>query len=435
MTKAGALERAAQAQVLADQGRHGEAAAAFRAALAQRCDLPGVPRIAARSLSAAGDGAGAARLLALAAAEIPDAELCRQAAVAWQEAGHLAESIPWYRRAGLTAAADGATRAWQAQTGKVRPAQAPDDPLLLEALRRVPLLARTDWRDMSFAALTGGRHNTLYRIDSAAGCHVLRLERFPPDRWYGYGREYATLRTAHDLGLAPEVLYFDSADGTLLQPFVNGRPLDADDFDDEPRLRRLGRLLARLHTGPPLQGRYDIFRLIRPLEQKLSDLDTAEFPDLPRIGAWVHTLDRLLRANRVAPAPCHNDPVPANLFDDGVRLQLIDWQCAGMTDPDYEVGFFLAEVLPHPARQRALLEELFGRADHPRTARVLLYQAISRYYWLLFGLRLRRDGLGEEAWGRRVRVNLRRIRQMGRDDTMKRAVEVVARYREGAIPA
>ncbi|GEM_PF-2130684 len=377
-----------------------------------------------------GDGAAMARRLALAAAENPDAERCRQVAVAWQEAGHLAESIPWYRRAGLAQAADAAIRAWQAQTGKVRPPQAPDDPLLLEALRRIPLLARTDWRDMSFSVLTGGRHNTLYRIDSAAGCHVLRLERFPSDRWYGYGREYATLRTGRDLGLAPEALYFDSADGTLLQPFVNGRPLTADDFDDEPRLRRLGRLFVRLHGGPPMQGDYDVFRLIRPLERALSDQDTTDIPDLPRIGAWVHHLDRLLRANGVPSAPCHNDPVPANLFDDGTRLLLIDWQCAGMTDPDYEVGFFLAEVAPYPAGQRALLDALFGCADHPRTARVRLYQAISRYYWLLVGLRMRRDGLGEEAWGRRVRVNLRRIRQMGQDETMKSALQVVAPYRE-----
>lgn len=435
MTKATALDRAAQAQALADQGRHDEAAAAFQAALTQRCDLPGVSRIAARSFAATGDRVGAARLLALAAAETPEADLCRQAAVAWREAGHLAECIPWYRRAGMAAAADAAIRAWQAQTGKVRPAQAPDDPLLLDALRRVPPLARTDWRDMGFAALTGGRHNTLYRIDSAAGCHVLRLERFPADRWYGYGRELATLRIAHDLGLAPEVLYFDSADGTMLQPFINGRPLDVDAFDDEARLRRLGGLFGRLHGGPPLPGRYDIFRLIRPLELSISDQDTAEFPDLPRIGAWVHGLDRLLRANGVTPAPCHNDPVPANLFDDGSMLQMIDWQCAGMTDPDYEVGFFLAEVRPRRERQRALLQELFGRADHPRAARVLLYQAISRYYWLLYGLRLRRDGRSEAEWGRRVRINLRRIRKMGRDDTMKRAVAVVAAYRADTAPA
>ena len=425
-----AREQADLAQALAGQGRHGEAAAVFRVALDRCCDLSGISRVAARSLAAIGDGAGAARLLGLAAAESPGPAACREVAVAWQESGHLAECIPWYRRAGHPEAAEAAISAWQAQTGKVRPAQAPDDPLLREALRRVPLLARTDWRDMSFASLTGGRHNRLYRIDSAAGCHVLRLERFPAARWYAYGYERTSLRVGHGLGLAPEMLYFDEADGTLVQPFVNGRLLTNDDFDDEQRLRRVGRLFARLHGGPSLQGRYDIFRLIRPLERKLSEQDRAEFPDVPRIGAWIHILDRLLRANGVAPAPCHNDPVPANLFDDGERLKLIDWQCAGMADPDYEVGYFLAEVSPDPPCQRALLEELFGRADHPRAGRVLLYQAISRYYWLLFGLQMRRDGRPEAAWGRRVRVNLRRLRRLGGDEIMSRAVEAVSGYRE-----
>jgi thiamine kinase-like enzyme len=428
-----ARARAARACTLAEAGRHAEAAVEFRAAFAEAANLPGVARTAAASLAAVGDRIGAARLLGLAAAESAgDRDSCRQAATAWLDSGHPEESVPWFRRAGRHEDAAAAARAWQERTGQVPPPGVPDDPMLLEALRRVPLLAHGDWGRMSFTPLAGGRHNVLYRIDSKEGGHVLRLERFPPERWHDYAREAATLSTGRSLGLAPDTLYLDSADGTMLQPFLTGRQLSNADCQDESRLRRIGAMFARLHGGPRLQGLYDLFDLIGPLEAELTDRDRGEFPDLPRIGVWIHDLRRMLRANAVPLAPCHNDPVPANMFDDGQALTLIDWQCAGMADPDYEVGFFLAETAPDQAGQRALLAEYLGRTDHPRASRVMLFQAIARYYWMLFGLRMRRQGQPESAWGGRVRVNLGEIRAMGRDPAMRRSYDRVGRYRYGS---
>lgn len=432
MGREAARARAVRACDLAEAGRNGEAAVEFRAAFAEAANLPGVARSAAASLAAVGDRAGAARLLGLAAGEAgAGADLCRQVAQAWLEAGRPEESIPWFRRAGRRDEAAAAAAVWHDRTGKALPAGLPDDPLLIEALRRVPLLADADWTGMAVAVLAGGRHNVLYRIDSSAGCHVLRLERFPPERWHDYAREAANLEVAAGLGLAPDTLYLDTADGTMLQPFLAGRPPSYAECMELPLLRRIGGMFARLHAGPRLQGLYDLFDLIGPLEAELTGADHAEFPDLKRIGAWIADLRRMLRANGVPFAPCHNDPVPANMFDDGQSLRLIDWQCAGMADPDYEVGFFLAETAPDMPGQRALLEEFLGRADHPRAARVMLFQAIARYYWMLFGLRMRRQGQPESAWGGRVRVNLREIRGMGRDPVMRRAFDRVGRYRYG----
>jgi thiamine kinase len=232
--------------------------------------------------------------------------------------------------------------------------------------------------------LGGGTVNEVYRVDSAAGRFVLRLDgaawrRPGVDR----ARELVLHRAAAAAGLAPALV--DAApesQGLLIMEYLEGRSWGSPDYDDVHALRRLGERLYALHRLPaPAIDAFDPWQVAQAYVRQI---------DAARAGALEEPLQRLealgaeLRAGYAAMTVVHGDLWQGNVLQ-GARLWLLDWEYAQLSDPLMDVACVLA-YYPGAERYRAELAAAAGFDAHAleRTlsARVYVYRALA-WLWRL----------------------------------------------------
>jgi thiamine kinase-like enzyme len=186
---------------------------------------------------------------------------------------------------------------------------------------------------MKIERLGGGITNRNFKLTAGGESFVLRIGGNDTDR-LGIVRtmEHAASLNAAELGIGPEVVDFLEPEGFLVTRFIEGEAGNPDPAEAKA-------LLARLHEGPPIPGRFDSFRVV----EAYAEINTPDAYD------WAHELARQIEA-RLGPrplAPCHNDLLPANFIHDGTRLWLVDWEYAGMGDPAFDhANFGINNSLP-----------------------------------------------------------------------------------------
>jgi thiamine kinase-like enzyme len=201
--------------------------------------------------------------------------------------------------------------------------------------------------------LGGGITNHNFKVTAGGEAFVLRIggrgtELLGIDREH----EYAASAMAAALGVGPEVVAF--VDGCLVTRFIEGQPAE--------RLAsaEVAEVLRRVHGGPPIPARFDVFRVVEAYRR------TAEARGTPIPAAYAAAARRAAsieaRRGDQAPCPCHNDLLNANFIHDGARLRIVDWEYAGMGDPFFDLGNFAANHGLDEQGKRALLEAYSGDA-------------------------------------------------------------------------
>jgi thiamine kinase len=254
------------------------------------------------------------------------------------------------------------------------------------ALARVPGLTHGE-SARRIERLGGGTVNEVYRIDSAAGSFVLRLDGAA---WRRPGvdrtRELLLHRTAAAGGLAPMLVdAAPEAQGLLIMEFLPGRLWVSADYGDLDALRRLGERLYALHRLPaPAVDRFDPWQVALAYLRQIDAM-----PD----GAGSAALQRLeavcagLRSDDGAASVVHGDLWQGNLLQ-GSRLWLLDWEYAQLSDPLMDVACVLA-YYPLAERYRTELAAAAGfdaRSLEPAlSARVYVYRALAWLWHLARG--------------------------------------------------
>jgi thiamine kinase len=254
------------------------------------------------------------------------------------------------------------------------------------ALARVPGLEQGATAQR-IERLGGGTVNEVYRVDSAAGRFVLRLDgaawrRPGVDR----ARELVLHRTAAAAGLAPALVDAAPApQGLLIMEYLEGRVWGSSDYDDIDALRRLGERLYTLHRLPaPAIDAFDPWQVALAYVRQI---------EAARDGALERPLQRLealcaeVRSGDAAMSVVHGDLWQGNLLQ-GSRLWLLDWEYAQVSDPLMDVACVLAY---YPAAERYRMElaaaagfdtQLLGQA---LSARVYIYRALAWLWHLARG--------------------------------------------------
>lgn len=229
---------------------------------------------------------------------------------------------------------------------------------LEEALRQVP-----GWIEGQAAApmpLPSGAHNKAFRVDTAAGRYVLRLQSANALRLGAdHGREAVLQALAAAHGLAPAVVYAEPGGHCLITEYAAGAGWVPANMGDPASLERLGLLLRKLHAlAPPAVAPLRLDALIRQHCERLSEAYPGERSALL---ALADRCDRQLRTIGSSTRPAaivHNDLHHSNIID-GPRLALIDWEYAGVADPLFDLACVLA-YYPEARKMDAMLLECTG---------------------------------------------------------------------------
>lgn len=248
-------------------------------------------------------------------------------------------------------------------------------------------IVRRVWPDgrSSFEVLGGGITNHNLKVSRADGVFVLRITGKDTEL-LGIDRvvELEATRAAAAVGVGPDVVDFVQPEGWLVTRFVEGKIPTLERMQEPATVRHVAAALRAVHSGPPVRGRFNAFRVVEDYRTTAFDRG-AEMPRGYAAARQVARRIELLR--RAAPErPCHNDLLNANFIDDGRRLRIVDWEYAGMGDVFFDLAnFSVNHGLDGDARD-ALLEAYFG-AVRPGDRRALeLMRFMSDYREAMWGV-------------------------------------------------
>jgi thiamine kinase len=261
------------------------------------------------------------------------------------------------------------------------------------ALARVPGLTQGE-SALRIERLGGGTVNQVYRVDSAAGRFVLRLDG-PAWRRPGVdrARELLLHRAAAAGGLAPALLgAVPEEQGLLIMQYLEGRLWSAADYGERAALRALGERLYALHRlAVPALPAFDPWQVAQAYERQI-----AARADAPVAAeARKAPLRRLqaacaqLRLDGAAGCVVHGDLWQGNLLQ-GTRLWLLDWEYAQVSDPLMDLACVLA-YYPVAERYRTELAAAAGvdpgGLAQSLSVRVFIYRALTWLWHLARGER------------------------------------------------
>lgn len=232
--------------------------------------------------------------------------------------------------------------------------------------------------------LSGGAVNDSWRVDTAQGRFVLRVDGVA---WRRPGVDRARERLLHaaaaTAGLAPRLICAATAPGVQVCEFLDGRTWEQADLSRAGQLDRLGERLAQLHEVPlpSAIAQFDPGACARQYVQLASDQGAADAnagsiaTDVGADAAWIAATG----SGRAA-GTCivHGDLVHGNLLE-GAKLWLLDWEYAQRADPIYNIACVLAY---HP-QARLQASRLLAAAGMASSADALRLAAAIRVYQAL----------------------------------------------------
>jgi thiamine kinase-like enzyme len=261
-------------------------------------------------------------------------------------------------------------------------------PELTEVVARVTALLGP--RQGSVVQLEGGITNRNFRVNFGGTDYVVRL---PGKRTEMLGidrtAECIANKAAAKLGFAPGVAAMFEEPACLVTMFVDGTEMSAEDLREPGALEEIGRDLRKLHdSGTELPTEFDSFRLVEEYAETGRE-HGSEPPD-----GYDEALETARRIHKAIegepshePVPAHNDLLTANFLSNGERIQLIDWEYAGMGDRWFDLGNFAVNNELDDDEEARLLEAYFGEPpDDRRRATLKLFRFMSDFREGMWGV-------------------------------------------------
>ena len=210
--------------------------------------------------------------------------------------------------------------------------------------------------------LTGGTTNKNYLVRDRGERFVVRIGDDIPVHQVMRFNELAASRAAATVGLSPQVVH--SEPGALVFRFIEGKTLAAEDVRPRPMLARILPVIRRCHREMPQHLRgpaliFWVFHILRDYAATLHEGKSRWIPELPRLLRAAAGLEAAIGPIDVVYG--HNDLLPANFIDYGMRLWLIDWDYAGFNSPLFDLGNLCSNNEVAPEDEAWLLEAYFER--------------------------------------------------------------------------
>jgi thiamine kinase-like enzyme len=218
---------------------------------------------------------------------------------------------------------------------------------LRECINRLPI-----WQGpVTLAPLPGGLTNVSFVATDRTGKYVVRCGEDIPVHHVVRTREVAASRAAFDAGLSPEIVHAEA--GVTVLRFIEART-----FTEADLRRDAVRIVALLKTchhdvAHRLRGAANSFWPFHVIRDYVRLIDAD--------AKYLALADRLEAAQVPLPVVFgHNDLLPGNLLDDGVRLWLIDWEYAGFGTAMFDLANLSSNGCFTAADDETLLEAYFG---------------------------------------------------------------------------
>jgi thiamine kinase-like enzyme len=238
--------------------------------------------------------------------------------------------------------------------------------------------------------LMGGITNRNFRVNFGGVDYVVRL---PGKRTelLGIDREAECQATeaAAELGFAPGVAAMLTSPPCLVTSFIAGRKVTAEELRAPAQLTTVGRDLRAFHgSGTELPTTFDSFQLVDDYAELAREHGAEPPAGFDAARAQARRIQAAIAGHEEhEPVPCHNDLLTANFLHDGERIQLIDWEYAGLGDRYFDLGNLAVNNELGDDREALLLGAYFGEPpDERRRATLKLFGFMSDFRETMWGV-------------------------------------------------
>jgi thiamine kinase-like enzyme len=261
-------------------------------------------------------------------------------------------------------------------------------PDLTEVVARLSALLGP--REGGVQQLEGGITNRNYRVNFGGTDYVVRLPGKRTDI-LGIDRESERVatQTAAQLGIAPGVAAMLDRPPCLVTAFIPGRVMTADELRQPDCMAGVARSLREFHdSGAELPSEFDCFELVERYARVAGERG-GELPEQHAAAreAAAKVRKAIGRREEHPPVASHNDLLTSNFMLGDGRVQIIDWEYAGMGDRYFDLGNFAVNNELDDEQEEQLLSAYFGEPpDAPRLARLKLFRVMSDFREAMWGV-------------------------------------------------
>lgn len=216
--------------------------------------------------------------------------------------------------------------------------------------------------------------------------YIMRIPGEGTDQLINRRQEATVFQTISGLGLCDDPVYINPENGYKITRYLEGvRVCDPDSVED---LQRCMALLKRFHAMKlRVAHSFDIFGQIEFYERLWEGAPSA-FQDYAETKQKVLSLRGFLDSQPKECCLTHIDAVPDNFLfyripgEDRERLQLTDWEYAGMQDPHVDIAMFCIYSLYDKAQIDRLIDIYFaGDCGSRLRAKIYCYVAACGLLW------------------------------------------------------
>lgn len=236
----------------------------------------------------------------------------------------------------------------------------------------------------SVEMLSKGMTNHSYRFLSKGQWYIIRIPGEGTERLINRKQEADVYTAIKDTGLCDSPIYFDGTTGVKISRHLEG-VRTCDPFCDED-VEKCVDLLRKLHDCRlKVSHRFDIFERILYYEMLAAGREASQ--EYEETKKHIFELRPFLDSISKEECLAHIDPVSDNfLFYRNLNgdecIQLIDWEYAGMQDPDIDIAMFAIYAFYDRARIDWLIDlYYYGKCSSRVRAKMYLYIAACGLLW------------------------------------------------------
>ncbi len=195
--------------------------------------------------------------------------------------------------------------------------------------------------------------------------------------------EYACMKAAADVGIAPYVWYTSVGDRIAITDFIAAKPFELNDAKV-----KIPALLRKLHALPPFPFRMDYIDKIGEFIEKFQTAEIMPADMTASVFDLYKKIKDIYPRNAEDLVACHNDLKPENTLFDGERVWLVDWEAAFLNDRYVDLAIAANFVVRSDEDEAAFLKAYFGEeaSEYQQARFFLMRQLLHLFYFIVFML-------------------------------------------------
>ena len=240
----------------------------------------------------------------------------------------------------------------------------------IDTIKKVFSVQNSDIKEISVLKKGMTNRSFLFNVCGAGdmdGKYIMRIPGEGTDKLINRADEAEVYRTIKGLGLCDDPVYINPENGYKITKFLDGvRVCDAGNDDD---LMRCMKKLHKFHSMKlKVNHTFDLFERIE-FYHGLWKNDTSMYDDHVQTTENVFKLRKFIEKQSVDYSLTHIDAVPDNFLfykmpgESEERLQLTDWEYAGMQDPHVDIAMFCIYAMYNRKQVDHLIDLYFAAAS------------------------------------------------------------------------